>query len=88
MNQALQVEYTRNCILHRGLSSDFKMSIQSVIEEKIGVRFKPHHLLINNERNLHSDPSTEYQFKLTVVSDSEDREIPPAALRSCSLQAL
>ena len=70
MNQALQVEYTRNCILHRELSSDFKMSIQSVIEEKIGVRFKPHHLLINNESNLHGGPSTESHFKLTVVSDS------------------
>ena len=46
------------------------MSIQSVIEEKIGVRFKPHHLLINNESNLHSGPSTESHFKLTVVSDS------------------
>ena len=45
------------------------MSMQSVIERKIGAEINTSYLNIENESHMHSGPATESHFKVTVVSD-------------------
>jgi BolA protein len=45
------------------------MSIQEIINEKILKEFCPNHLVIVNESHLHSGPSQDSHFKITIVSE-------------------
>ena len=46
------------------------MSIESKILTKVEGAIQVEHVLIKNESHLHSGPSTESHFNLTIVSDS------------------
>ena len=49
------------------------MSVQSIIEEKIGAALAPAHLEVVNESHMHSvPPGSESHFRLVIVSDRFD----------------
>lgn len=49
------------------------MSVQSIIEEKIGAALTPSHLEVVNESHMHSvPPGSESHFRLVIVSDKFD----------------
>ncbi len=45
------------------------MSVQEIIEKKIGNDLNPSFLVVENESHQHSGPATESHFKLTVVAE-------------------
>ena len=46
------------------------MSVESTILKKVELAIQSEHMAIKNESHLHSGPSTESHFNLTIVSDS------------------
>jgi BolA protein len=47
------------------------MSVQQIIESRLGARFAPLHLEVVNESHMHSvPPGSESHFKVTVVSEA------------------
>ena len=46
------------------------MSVESTILKKVELAIQSDHVAIKNESHLHSGPSTESHFNLTIVSDS------------------
>ncbi len=45
------------------------MSVQDIMEQKLGAGLNVQHMEIENESHMHSGPATESHFKLTLVSD-------------------
>lgn len=49
------------------------MSVQSIIEDKIGAALAPAHLEVVNESHMHNvPPGSESHFRLVIVSDRFD----------------